>query len=44
MTSNARKRQLAWQVRNGSDSERRRGAVKELHRIGALERRLRGGS
>jgi hypothetical protein len=44
VTSNARKKQLSWQATNGSAPEKRREAVKELRRIGAHERRLRGGS
>lgn len=44
MTSQVRKRQLAWQARNGSTQETRRAAVSELRRIGAHERRLRGGA
>lgn len=44
MTSNARKKQLSWQARNGSDPEKQRAAVRELCRIRAHERRLRGGS
>lgn len=44
MTSQARKKQLAWQASNGSDPAKRRAAVQELHRIGAHERRLRSGS
>lgn len=44
MTSQARKKQLAWQATNGSDENKRRAAVQELYRIGAQERRLRAGS
>lgn len=44
MTSDARKKQLAWQARNGNTQETRRAAVSELRRIGEHERRLRGGS
>lgn len=43
MTSNARKKQLAWQVSNGSDEKKRRAAAQELRRIGEHERRLKGG-
>ena len=44
MTSQARKKQLSWQARNGSDPAKRHAAVQELSRIGEHERRLRGGS
>lgn len=44
MTSTARKKQLSWQARNGSDQAKRRAASQELRRIGEHERRLRGGS
>lgn len=41
MTSQARKRQLAWQARHGTTQETRRAATEELRRIGEHERRLR---
>jgi hypothetical protein len=44
VTSNARKKQLSWQARNGSDPAKRRAAVQELSRIRAHERRLRSGA
>lgn len=44
MTSQARKRQLAWQARNGTDQAKRREAVSELRRIAEHERRIRAGA
>lgn len=41
MTSKARKKQLAWQVRNGHSHQSRLAAVRELARIGEQERRVR---
>lgn len=41
MTSQARKKQLQWQVRNGSTQKGRRAASDELRRIAEHERRLR---
>ncbi|WP_433474955.1 hypothetical protein ACQPZP_40810 [Spirillospora sp. CA-142024] len=43
MTSKARKKQLAWQVRNGHSHQSRLAAARELARIGEQERRMRGG-
>ncbi|MFG2245517.1 hypothetical protein [Spirillospora sp. NPDC048823] len=43
MTSKARKKQLAWQARNGHSHQSRLAAARELARIGEQERRVRGG-
>ena len=43
-TSQFRKKQLSQQARNGSTQEIRAAAVRELHRIGEHERRLRSES
>ncbi|CNE77881.1 Uncharacterised protein [Mycobacterium tuberculosis] len=41
MTSKARKKQLAWQARNGHSHQSRLAAARELARIGERERCLK---